>query len=176
MIGHAIVLNTSAEPWRLDDRLHRLGSSKGGILTCPHVGITGHDIKMIGGALVPLKSGDQEILHELRFLRDLLPLPGGENNFKCDSRGKRPLPLLVKHHFYPHHGYHRGPSQKTIANVRGVEGTGRFYTKNSRTWCSAIPRCECDLMGGLFKKMTELASVSPPSWSGTSGIITCSTA
>ena len=45
------VLNMSAIPWRPDANLHPSDMHTGGILTCPHVGTVGHDIKMRRGTL-----------------------------------------------------------------------------------------------------------------------------
>jgi hypothetical protein len=55
-----------------------------GILTCLHDGTGGPVIKMVRGTLVPLKSGDLGILHELRFLLGLYLLLGEEANFRCN--------------------------------------------------------------------------------------------
>ncbi|KAK1665875.1 hypothetical protein QYE76_054034 [Lolium multiflorum] len=102
--SRVIGLNMSIEPWRLDVRLHQLDPSMGGILTCPHGGTDGHAIKTRSGSLIPCKCGDQGILYGRHFPFDLLPLIGGENNFRRAYQEKRPLHLPVLHHqFFPPH-------------------------------------------------------------------------
>jgi hypothetical protein len=70
---------------------------------------------------------------------------------------------------------HAAPTESQRKRARRRRNRRVLY-KDSRTWCSVIPKCGCDRMAGSLKKVTRLASVSPQSWSGMSGTITCSTA